>query len=48
MKITYYGQDPSYFSYLEKVIDILEDFDFIPTTITCVYDVCIHLVLNNT
>jgi hypothetical protein len=38
MKITYYGQDPSYFSYLEKVIDILEDFDFIPTTITCVYD----------
>jgi hypothetical protein len=38
MEITYYGQDPSYFSHLERVIDILEDFDFIPKEITCVYD----------
>ena len=30
MEITYYGQDPSYFSHLERVIDILNAFDFMP------------------
>jgi hypothetical protein len=38
MEITYYGQDQSYFSHLDRVLDILEYFDFIPKNITCVYD----------
>lgn len=38
MKIQYYGQDPSYFSHLKKVIDILKDFDFPVQNITCVFD----------
>lgn len=38
MEITYYGQDPSYFSHLEKVIEILKDFDFVPKEITAMYD----------
>ena len=38
MNITYYGQDSSYFSHLKKVIDILKEFDFPVTDITCVFD----------
>jgi len=38
MNITYYGQDSSYFSHLKKVIDILKEFDFPVTDVTCVFD----------
>lgn len=38
MKIQYYGQDPSYFSRLKKIIDILKAFDFPVQNITCVFD----------
>lgn len=38
MKIQYYGQDPSYFSRLTKIIDILKAFDFPVQNITCVFD----------
>jgi len=38
MKIQYYGQDPLYFSRLNKIIDILKTFDFPVQNITCVFD----------
>lgn len=37
-QISYFGQPASYFSYISKVQEILEKFNFVPERISCVYD----------